>query len=234
MKNYPNKILLLIMITIPLFFSCSSSSDSSSNNSNPIPTDITIGSQVWASKNLDVDHYRNGDPIPQVTSPSQFITLTSGAWCYYNNDPANGAIYGKLYNWYAVNDTRGLAPLGYHIPNDTEWTALFTNLGGLSIAGGAMKEEGTSHWIIPNTGATNSSGFTALPGGILDAVTANYFINLNRAATWWSTNQATQQDNTSNYLLYAHGAGVTSVTTQAYLPLLPYKTRGLSVRCIKD
>ncbi len=235
MKKHLNKILLLT-ITIQLLFSCSNSNDSSSSTPSPSPNpaDITIGSQVWASKNLDVDHYRNGDPIPQVTSPSQFITLTSGAWCYYNNDPANGAIYGKLYNWYAVNDSRGLAPVGYHIPNDNEWSTLFTTLGGTSVAGGAIKEEGTSHWILPNTGATNSSGFTALPGGLLDAVTANYFLNLNKAATWWSTNQATQQDNTSNYLLYAHGAGVTCASVQAYLPLLPYKTRGLSVRCIKD
>jgi uncharacterized protein (TIGR02145 family) len=134
---------------------------------------VTIGTQVWQSTNLDVATYRDGTPIPQVTDPTAWANLTTGAWCYYNNDPANGAIYGKLYNWYAVagihdNDpntpNKILAPEGWHIPTDAEWTTLTTFLGGESVAGGKMKATGTSLWQSPNTGATNSSGFTGLPG----------------------------------------------------------------------
>ena len=132
--------------------------------------EVTICNQVWATRNLDVTTYRNGDPIPQVTDIGQWGTLTTGAWCYYNNDPANGATYGKLYNWYAVNDPRGLAPAGWHVPSDSEWTTLTDCLGGVSIAGGEMKatgamETGTGLWFAPNVGANNSSGFTGLPGG---------------------------------------------------------------------
>ena len=109
---------------------------------NCIPS-ITICNQVWMLKNLDVSTYRNGDPIPQVTDPTTWVGLTTGAWCYYNNDPANGAIYGKLYNWYAVNDPRGLAPTGWHVPSDAEWTELSTCLDAISPTGnvgGKMKE----------------------------------------------------------------------------------------------
>src|SRR5262245_47721661 len=121
------------------------------------------------NKNLSVTKYRNGDPIPQVKKNAKWATLTTGAWCWLNNDSAN-SIYGRLYNWYAVNDPRGLAPAGWHIPSDSEWTTLQTFLGGDSVAGGKMKstgtiKAGTGLWRFPNTGATNSSGFTALPGG---------------------------------------------------------------------
>ena len=123
----------------------------------------SIGTQIWMTRNLTVSQYRNGDIIPEVTDPAAWAALTTGAWCYYNNDPANGPIYGKLYNWYAVNDSRGLAPNGYHIPTTTEWTTLTNTLGGLSLAGGDLKEAGITHWSDPNTGATNNSGFTGLP-----------------------------------------------------------------------
>ena len=129
-----------------------------------LPT-IVIGTQQWMEKNLDVLTYRNGDIIPQVTDPTAWAALTTGAWCYYNNDVANGAIYGKLYNWYAVNDPRGLAPTGWHVPSDAEWTTLETTLGGDPVAGGKMKVAGTTRWTTPNTGATNESGFAGLPGG---------------------------------------------------------------------
>ncbi len=126
---------------------------------------VTICNQNWAQSNLNVSHYRNGDVIPQVTDPVAWKTLTTGAWCYYNNNISNGSVYGKLYNWYAVNDSRGLAPVGYHIPTDAEWTTLTTCLGGENFSGGKMKEIGAAHWTNPNTSATNSSGFTGLPGG---------------------------------------------------------------------
>src|SRR5580765_7574137 len=98
---------------------------------------IKIGTQKWMSRNLDVTYYRNGDVIPHVTDPTKWQALTTGAWCWYNNDSANGAVYGKLYNWYAVNDPRGLVPAGWHIPSDAEWNTLSTYLG--IYAGGKMK-----------------------------------------------------------------------------------------------
>jgi len=151
---------------------------------------ITIGTQIWSTKNLDVSTYRNGDPIPQVTDPIQWLNLTTGAWCYYNNDPANGAIYGKLYNGYAVTDSRGLAPQGgWHIPTLTEWNTLSTYLGGDAIAGGKMKETGTTHWNSPNTGATNSSGFTGLPGGINLNTEGGEFDEINIGGYWWTSDR---------------------------------------------
>jgi uncharacterized protein (TIGR02145 family) len=130
----------------------------------PYPT-VTIGTQTWMQKNLNVCKYRNGDDIPQVTDPTAWVGLTTGAWCYYANDTANGIVYGKLYNWYAVMDPRGLAPTGYHIPSHLEFTTLVTFLGGENRAGKELKETGTVHWVSPNLSATNSSGFTALPAG---------------------------------------------------------------------
>ncbi|MEO6490062.1 MAG: fibrobacter succinogenes major paralogous domain-containing protein, partial [Ferruginibacter sp.] len=116
---------------------------------------LTICCQSWMTKNLDVATYRNGTPIPKVTDPAAWAALTTGAYCYYNNDSATyAATYGKLYNWYAVNDPSGLAPEGWHIPTDFEWTTLENCLGGATVAGGAMKQTGPIYWTTPNTGAT--------------------------------------------------------------------------------
>ncbi len=137
---------------------------------------VSICCQSWMTTNLDVDHYRNGDPIPHVTDPTEWKNLTTGAYCYYANDSAKyAAVYGKLYNWYVVNDPRGLAPEGWHVPTDFEWTTLTDCLGGVSVAGGPMKETGTSHWILPNEGATNESGFTGLPGGVRSSQDGSFF-----------------------------------------------------------
>jgi len=159
--NYTYRVLSFNAVGSSLTYS----NEWSINTGGSIPTGstVTICNQVWTSKNLDVDHYRNGDPIPQVTDATQWANLTTGAWCYAYNS-VNNATYGKLYNWYAVNDARKLAPTGWHIPIKTEWESLVNCLGGDLVAGGKLKEVGTSHWISPNTGATNSYGFTALPG----------------------------------------------------------------------
>src|ERR1035437_1728963 len=143
--------------------------------------------QVWMLKNLDVSTYRNGDWIPEVTDPGAWSALTTGAWCWYNNDPTMGVIYGKLYNWYAVNDPRGLAPTGWHVPSDAEWWTLSTCLGGAAVAGGAMKETGTTHWTSPNTGATNSSGFTGLPEGL--RTDGGPFYDVGSYGGWWSSTE---------------------------------------------
>jgi len=152
---------------------------------------IKIGAQKWMTKNLDVTHYRNGDKIPYVKGKAAWAALTTGAWCWYNNDSANGAVYGKLYNWYAVNDPRGLAPTGWHVPSRAEWDTLSTFLGGEFAAGGKLKdtgtiEAGTGLWYAPNTGATNSSGFTALPGG---GRADGAFRNIGLTASFWSSTQ---------------------------------------------
>ena len=146
---------------------------------------VTIGTQVWTSKNLDVATYRDGTPIPQVDS-NLLTNLTTGAWCYFNNDPAKGEVYGKLYNWYAVHDPRGLAPLGWHIPNINEWNTLDSFLGGDNISVSSMKETGIQHWNY-STNATNASQFTALGGGYLSTATGPYFVNLKQTAIWWSS-----------------------------------------------
>jgi len=186
-------------------------------------TSLLICTQRWMARNLDVVNYQNGDPIPQVSNPVNWSNLTTGAWCYYNNDPANGAVYGKLYNWYAVNDPRGLAPAGWHIPTWQEWDALSNCLGGDLVSGGEMKETGTAHWISPNTGATNSAGFTALPGGWRSE--GGGFSSKGFQAYWWSSNSFTPPypwgrsiDNSS---AVASGGG-------------NVETQGFSIRCVKN
>jgi uncharacterized protein (TIGR02145 family) len=126
---------------------------------------ITIGEQLWMAENLKVTHYNNGDEIPTGLDNNTWANTIDGAYAIYDDDPANAAIYGNLYNWYAVDDDRSIAPEGWHIPSDDEYTTLTDYLGGESVSGGKMKEAGTEHWDSPNTGATNESGFTALPGG---------------------------------------------------------------------
>ena len=182
-------------------------------------TSVKICDELWTHKNLDVDRYRNGDPIPKVTDPTAWEALTTGAYCYYNNDSATyAATYGKLYNWYAVNDPRGLAPAGWHIPSDAEWTTI-----GASVAGGEMKESGTIHWITPNTGATNSSDFTGLPGGY-----RNYnglFGNVGEYGFWWSSTSQSGSGAWARQLRYDDDDLITN--SQA-------KRNGLSVRCLRD
>lgn len=186
---------------------------------------VTICNQTWMLKNLDVSTYRNGDPIPQVTNDAQWASLTTGAWCWYNNDSATyAALYGKLYNWYAVNDPRGLAPSGWHIPTREEWTELADCLGGSGVAGGAMKEAGYAHWFYPNTGATNSSGFTGLPAGFRYS-TDGKFGGLGTETYWWSTTPCCP-DNT--WICYLSFYVPNHVITNS-----PHRN-GISVRCIKN
>ena len=184
---------------------------------------ITIGGQTWAPKNLDVVTYRNGDPIPEVQAASTWSNLTTGAWCYYENNTANGTTYGKLYNWYAVNDPRGLAPNGYHIPTDAEWTTLTSYLGGTVTAGGKMKEAGTSHWLSPNTNATNSSGFTGLPGGCRG--TTGGFGDIGASGYWWSSSVYNTSLAWYRNLYYYDGY----VYSYSF-----YRQIGFSVRCLRD
>jgi len=125
---------------------------------------VKIGTQVWLKENFKGTHFANGDPIPNITDQAQWEAATSPAYCYYNNDSKIAETYGALYNWYVASDSRELIS-GFHMPSEAEWYALAERLGGLSVAGGAMKEAGFTHWIQPNKGATNNSGFTGLPAG---------------------------------------------------------------------
>ena len=190
---------------------------------NCVDHDVTIGTQTWTGCNLNVTTYRNGDTIPQVTDPTAWANLTTGAWCHYNNDPANDVIYGKLYNWYAINDPRGLAPTGYHIPSDVEWDTLITFLGGDTVAGGKLKEVGLCHWSSPNTAATDQVLFTALPGGARNFLGTS--TNIGVAGNWWSSSEA----NTTSaiYVNMAHNFANTVSPTNS-------KEYGFSVRLIQD
>jgi len=183
---------------------------------------ITIGTQIWTNNNLDVSTYRDGTEIPQVTGRTVWQALTTGAWCYYANTSSNGTTYGKMYNWYAVNDPRGLAPTGYHVPTDAEWTTLTDYLGGESVAGGKMKA--TTLWDSPNLDATNSSGFSGLPGGFRDSTDFPSFNNIGSGGYWWSSSE----DNATLAWfrsLYYSGSYATQFRDG--------KTAGLSVRLIK-
>jgi uncharacterized protein (TIGR02145 family) len=191
---------------------------------------ITICNQIWMQKNLNTSHYRNGDVIPQVTDQAQWEALTSGAWCYYNNDPSTGAVYGKLYNWYAMTDSRGLAPTGYHIPTETEIQAQTLCFGNNSGYGGKLKETGTTHWISPNTGATNETGFTALPGGRRGNAGPGFpgFQKLGTDGDFWLTSGGSGWPlgllslGNSSSIAWISGIGNAN------------KNSGYSVRCIKD
>jgi uncharacterized protein (TIGR02145 family) len=142
---------------------------------------VTIGTQVWMVENLKTKHYMNGDIIPNITDINEWDNLKTGAYCDFANDPVYSEIYGKLYNWYTVKDTRNIAPTGWHVSSYEEWTTLYTYLGGWNVAGGKLKETGIEHWFEPNVGATNEVGFTALEGG------AHQTGGFNPYNGWWWT-----------------------------------------------
>ena len=185
--------------------------------------DVKIGKQIWMTKNLDVSIFRNGDIIRHASTKQEWLDAAGrgeGAWCYYDHDPKNGAIYGKLYNWYAVKDSRGLAPKGYHIPNDAEWTVLAEFLGGEYVAGEKLKS--TSGWANGGNG-DNSSGFNGLPGGgcsgygdFGDTTVYGYF---------WSSSEGNAGDAWYRSL-FSYNTGVVRNFNG--------KNSGLSVRCLRD
>ena len=187
--------------------------------------DVTIGTQTWTTKNLNVSTYRNGDKILQVQDKKAWGNLTTGAWCYYENNPTNGTKYGKLYNWYAVNDPRGLAPKGYHIPTDKEWTILTDYLGGESEAGTKMKS--SSGWKNNGNG-NNTSGFAGLPGGDRNSYYGN-FSYIGAYGYWWSSSEHDASIDASIAWcrnLNCYDGHVPSYTDG--------KRHGASVRCLRD
>ena len=209
---------------------------------------VTNCGQTWIQRNLNVSRYSDGTPIPQVTSPTDWTNLTTGAWCYYANNTANGSIYGKLYNWYAVAGIydaasaanpalrKKLAPIGWHVPSDGEWSNLINCLdpnadGGNTypnIAGGKMKatgtiEAGTGLWASPNTDATNESGFTGLSGGWR----WSGFASIGNYSNWWSSTEFASTDAWS--WIITNNTGTVNRGQDFTLKLF-----GLSVRCVRD
>ncbi len=190
--------------------------------------EVTICNQIWSTKNLDVTTYRNGDVIPQVTDPTAWTNLTTGAWCYYDNNPANGPFHGKLYNWYAVTDTRGLAPVGWHVPSYEEWVSLIDCLGGEQVAGGKMKSTGTIEsdtglWFSPNYNALNSSGFIAQPGG--NRSNFGSFSAIGTKGNWWSSTMRVTP------IIWYISINYVSERANSYDS---YRGTGFSVRCLRD
>jgi uncharacterized protein (TIGR02145 family) len=186
---------------------------------------VKIGDQIWMLENLKVTHYRNGEAIPHVTENIAWENLTSGAWCNFNNDEADGDTAGRLYNWYAVNDSRQIAPKGWHVPGDDEWQTLIDFLGGIGAAGGKMKETGQKHWSFTNVGATNESGFTATSAGY------RYYMGVYAekvscdCANWWSSTESVP----TGAWIWEVYSGSTELIRWSGL-----KECGFSIRCIKD
>ncbi len=147
-------------------------------------TTVIIGTQEWMASNLRTSRYNNGDPIPNVTNDAAWWALTSGAWSNYNNNSSNDAIYGKLYNWFAVDDSRQLCPTGWEIPSNEDLDSLASFLGGGNWQGGKLKEVGFSHWLSPNTGATDQYGFSLLPAGSRED---GLFADIGNYGYIWST-----------------------------------------------
>ncbi len=185
---------------------------------------VMIGNQRWMTENLRTTKYNDGTPIAKVTDNS-WRSLTSGAYCWYNNDSATYNIpYGKLYNFHTVyipRETQKLCPAGWHVPSQTEWEELITFLGGTKEAGGKLKETGTTHWRAPNHRATNETGFTALPGGIRP----DRFEEIGGAGSWWSSTAKDPKRSYSIRLMF---------DSEGIFPGITNSESGLSVRCLKD
>jgi uncharacterized protein (TIGR02145 family) len=192
-------------------------------------TIVKIDNQTWMAENLRTTHYQNGDSIPNITDNDDWHGLTTGAFCWYDNDETSYKIlYGALYNWYAVKDSRNLCPPGWLSPTDDEWTTLTNYLGNLSIAGGKMKttgtlEAGTGLWSEPNSGATNEMGFSALPAGTRDS--NGIFNYVSYDTNWWSATQSS-----TNYAWYRHVSYDEASVSRGNLS----KTFGYSLRCLRN
>jgi uncharacterized protein (TIGR02145 family) len=236
LKTMKNKIwyVSIIIFTI-LLTNCKKENNSNDSNSLLTVTDIdgnvyhtiAIGTQIWMVENLKTTRYRNGDFIP-TTTPSTFNisneTSPKYQWAYFGNN-SNIATYGRLYTWASVVDIRNISPIGWHVPTDAEWTTLTTNLGGESIAGGKLKENGTIHWHSPNTGATNEKSFTALPSGFRNP--DGWYNSIGFNCSWWSSTES-ESDTVSAYL-----RTILFNDSIIFRPMC-WRLHGFSVRCIKD
>jgi uncharacterized protein (TIGR02145 family) len=184
---------------------------------------VTIGTQVWMAENLKTTKYNDGTPIPTVKENDEWAALTTPGFCWYNNDSIdNKKTYGALYNWYTVS-TNKLCPTGWHVPSESEWAKITTYLGEVGFAGDKLKESGTTHWRTPNTGATNESGFTALPGGYRSF--EGIFNSIGIYGYWWSSTEYNSKTVLFWNLRYKYDR-VYKYNSEKYC--------GFSVRCIMD
>lgn len=235
MKKQIQLIIFILAIFGAVIILMNSCKKNNNNGSSPLPGTVTdidgnvyhtikIGTQMWMVENLKTTRFNDGTSIPLVSDFKAWGNLSTSGYCWYNNDPSTyKTTYGALYNWYAIN-TGKLAPKGWHIPTDPDWIILTTFLGGVNVAGGKMREAGEVHWKTPNTGATNSSGFTALPGGGRHWIDGS-FGGIGSASNFWSS---TELDSTNAWgqLIYYDSAYV----YHAY----GKKTFGFSCRCLQD
>jgi uncharacterized protein (TIGR02145 family) len=229
----------LLVIAAMLFIltnSCKKDKDKDITNNSPtnIVTDIdgniyhkvTIGQQVWLVENLKVTKFQDGSTIANVIGSAEWSVLATPAWCYYTNDQQYDNPYGKLYNGFAIIDKRKICPKGWHVPSDVEWTTLVNFLEPL--AGGSLKESGTTHWQSPNEGATNLSGFTALPGGYRAGIGEFPYVgiaNLGYIGLWWSS---TDYDTDNLWIRTMSNTGTSVYSQDGFIKA------GLSCRCIED
>jgi len=185
---------------------------------------IIIGNQTWMAENLRTIHYQNGDTLPNVTDNTEWNNLSTGAYCNYNNTNSLDTIatYGRLYNWYAVADSRQLAPKGWHVPTVMDWSILFNYLGGDTIASNKLKEVGNTHWEDPFE-SDNSSGFTALPGGFRYLSNDIGFIGF--YGVWWTSSEYNETKVGFLYLYFCDSKVWKGIN---------YKTNGYSIRLIKE
>jgi uncharacterized protein (TIGR02145 family) len=215
----------LLVVLLVFIVSCSDDDNKAvmvSDIEGNVYATISIGAQVWMADNLRVTKYNDGSAIPYVTNNIDLTALTTGAFSWFDNNEANGSVYGALYNWHTISSGK-ICPTGWHVPSDSEWTTLINFLGGESLAGGKLKAIGTAHWNSPNTGATNDSGFTALPAGYLFD-NGNYN-SLGNVTHWWSS---TEEDSDSAYDRYVYFQNSTA-TKGTYSKQVFY-----SCRCLKN
>lgn len=229
MKNRPKiSTYLLLAITLSVITSSCNKSDENDpsiikDGDGNVYTSITIGTQVWLKENLKTTKLNDGTAIPLVTDNDGWINSTTAAYCWFDNNINNKSPYGALYNWNALN-TGKLCPSGWHVATDTEWTSLVNYLGGESVAGGKLKENGTLHWLSPNTDATNESGFAALPGGYRYELTGGTHY-LGTGGYWWSSSEESSLM-AWRISMYNDYASVFKTSQN--------KIQGCSVRCNKD
>jgi len=214
-----------LWILLTLFYGFSLNAQSVTDIEGKVYKTVKIGKKVWMAENLTVSRFRNGDSIPQARTPEQWMMAGQAghpAWCYYDNNDSIGCIYGKLYNWYALTDPRGLAPEGWHMPSNEDWTATTKFLGGVDIAG--MKMKSVTGWS-KSSWSNNKSGFTAFAGGTRDET--GKFSDINKTGQWWSVSKTIRFPN----LVY------TLKLQEAYVEVF-YETKdksaGLSVRAVQN
>ncbi|MEX2485434.1 MAG: fibrobacter succinogenes major paralogous domain-containing protein [Brumimicrobium sp.] len=214
--------LAFVIISTIMMTGCGGSNTYRDQNGNIIKT-VEIDNNIWMAENLNVDKFLNGDPIPEAKTKEEWVKAgqeRKAAWCYYNNDPENGKKYGKLYNWYAVIDERGIVPKGWRVPSFKDWGRMMMSLGGLDIAGDILKS--TSGWLEEKNGK-NSIGFNGEPNGC-----RNYngeFHKLSESSYWWTT---TEQDTKRLWYIGVNYQG--SQVGSGYA----LKEMGLAIRCVRD